>query len=379
MPRSPSPAGFWSSSLLLSSALLAGAAALFAVGTFVGAAGGVPVGIRAGVSADSPPAAAPPSNFNPAYSLAPLVSAVESAVVNVYVTSIQRTGVPQALQQFYGLPGEREVKGQGSGFVISPDGYILTNAHVVGEAKDISVKFSTGEEYPAKVVGADTASDVALLQIIANRSLPWLQLGNSDTLAVGDWVVAVGNPLGLGHTVTAGILSGKGRNISDQLFEEFLQTDASINPGNSGGPLIALDGKVVGMNTAIIQGANSVGFAIPSAYLQTVVPQLQKTGRVSRGYLGVQMGTLNETGRKQLGLTAGVVVVGVTTGGPAAAAGLKSGDVILKIGGVPVKDQLELVRQIAALTPGTEVTLAVMREGNPKDIKVKLGTRPQSP
>lgn len=337
----------------------------------------VSLGIACTVAADSTPAAAPPTGFNPSLSLAPLVEAVEPAVVNVYVTSVQRSNVPQVLQQLYGLPGEREVQGQGSGFVISSDGYILTNNHVAGGARDIRVKFPSGEEYEAKTVGVDAASDVALLRIDAKKPLAWLQLGDSDQLRVGDWVVAVGNPLGLGHTVTAGILSGKGRDISDALFEEFLQTDASINPGNSGGPLIALDGKVVGMNTAIVQGANSVGFAIPSSYLQNVVPQLQKTGKVTRGYLGVEMGTLNSDGQKQLGVDHGVFVVSVTAGGPAEMAGLKAGDVILSIGGKAVSDQRELIKMVAVQAPGTEVVLSVLRAGAGKELKVKLGARPE--
>jgi serine protease Do len=261
-------------------------------------------------NADSPTAATPPMGFNPQASLAPLVDAVEPAVVNVY--SSARRAVPREYQFFFGLPSEQDVQGQGSGFVISADGYILTNNHVVANFSDFKVKFPDGAEHSAKVVGGDPESDVALLKIDAKTKLPFLRLGDSDAIRVGDWVMAVGNPLGLGHTVTAGIVSGKGRNMPDMPFDEFLQTDASINPGNSGGPLIALDGSVVGMNTAIIRGANTVGFAIPANEIADILPQLRDSGKVSRGYLGIEMTQLPEAAQKAIGRG---VLVGEETGG----------------------------------------------------------------
>lgn len=328
------------------------------------------------VNANQPAPVMPPAGFNPMLSLAPLAEAVEPAVVNVYVTTIQQSELPARWQLLLGVPGEREVQGQGSGFVISADGFILTNNHVAANATDIKVKFSGGQEYSAKIVGTDPSSDVALLKIQAEKPLPFLQLGNSEAAKVGDWVVAVGNPLGLGHTVTAGIISGKGRNISDQLFEEFLQTDASINPGNSGGPLISLDGKVVGMNTAIVSGANTVGFAIPASYLSHVVEQLRENGKVARGYLGVNMSSLSEEGKKLLGVSGGAVLMMVEEGGPAAKGGLKEGDVLLRIDGAPIEDQRDLLRAVAGKAPGTQVTVELLRQGKAEKLVVALGERP---
>ena len=189
-------------------------------------------------------------------------------------------------------------------------------------------------------------------------------------------MVAVGNPLGLGHTITAGIISGKERNISDQLFEEFLQTDASINPGNSGGPLITLDGKVVGMNTAIVSGANTVGFAIPSSYLSNVVEQLRDHGKVARGFLGVNMSSLSEEGKKLLGVSGGAVLMTVAPDGPAAKGGLKEGDVVLRIDGASIEDQRDLLRAVAGKMPGTKVTVELLRQGKPEKVVVALGERP---
>ncbi len=324
--------------------------------------------------ASAPRPAAPPAGFNPTASLAPLVEAVEPAVVNVYVRS--RKTVPREYQFFFGMPSERVVQGQGSGFVVSSDGYIVTNHHVVDGATDIQVKFSDGSERTAKRVGTDAASDVALLKIEAGtKPFPHLALGDSDALRVGDWVIAVGNPLGLGHTVTSGIVSGKGRNIPDMPFEEFLQTDASINPGNSGGPLLALDGKVVGMNTAIIQGANSVGFSIPANHIREIIEQLRTGGKVTRGYLGVQMARLPEAAREAIG--DGVLLADVVPEGPAAQAGLQRGDVVVRIAGKDVKDPDDLTRAIGGRSPGQEVEVEALRRGVKKTFKVALTARPE--
>jgi len=313
--------------------------------------------------------------MNPMQTIAPLVEAVGPAVVNVYVSSSQQ--IPKQLQMFYGLPSERTVQGQGSGFVISPDGYIVTNNHVVDSATDIKVKFPNGEDIPAKVVGTDPDSDVALLKIDVKDSIPYLKLGDSDKVKVGDWAVAVGNPLGLGQTVTMGIVSGKGRDIPDIPFEEFLQTDASINPGNSGGPLLALDGTVIGMNTAIVQGANTVGFSIPSSHIATVLPQLREKGKVARGYLGVEMVTdMPEAAQKALG--AGVLLGNINPEGPAAKSGLKSGDLVTKVGDEKVANAREMVRAVSAHSPGEDVKITVMRDGKEKSFSVKLGERPAS-
>jgi serine protease Do len=334
-----------------------------------------------GCTADAgPPAApqAPPAQFNPNLSLAPLAESVEPAVVNVYVTQRQR--VPAGYQIMYGWPSEQVTQGQGSGFVISPDGFILTNSHVVTGASEIRVKFSSGEEIPARLVGADPSSDVALLRIDAGRTLNYLQLGDSDALRVGDWVMAVGNPLGLGHTVTAGILSAKGREIEDlAALPEFLQTDASINPGNSGGPLVALDGTVVGMNTAIVSGANSVAFAIPSTYIQDVLPQLRETGRVAHGWLGVSSAPLNARGLAQYGVKHGVVVTEVQPQSPADKAGILPGDVVLKVGGRDVTDSRSVWKAVASREPGETITIDALRDGKEQALQVVLASRPASP
>ncbi|MFZ5481570.1 MAG: S1C family serine protease [Myxococcota bacterium] len=325
--------------------------------------------------AQSPPAAvAPPASFNPAMSLAPLVDAVEPAVVNVYTSVTQR--VPRAYQYWFNLPESFTQQGQGSGFAISADGYIITNNHVVRDATGIKVKFPNGKDRDAKVVGADPATDVALLKIESDGTVPYLKLGKSDAVRVGDWVVAIGNPLGLGHTVTAGIVSGKGRDIPELPFEEFIQTDASINPGNSGGPLVALDGTVIGMNTAIIQGANTVGFAIPSDHISSILPQLREKGKVARGALGIQMADVPEAAQKALGK--GVLVEAVAPEGGAAKAGLRPGDMITAIDGKAIADNRDLLKVVSAHAPGDEVEVTIVREGKEKKIKVKLGERQAS-
>ena len=343
---------------------------------------GLAIGSGCVANAESPAAAVAPVGFVPPTSLAPLVDAVEPAVVNVYVTSRQTMRVDPRLPMLLGVPmpaTERTVQGQGSGFVISPDGYLLTNDHVAGDADTIKVKFENGEEYTAKLVGADSESDIALLKVDAKKSLPWLKLGNSEALRVGDWVVAIGNPLGLGHTVTAGIVSGKGRVLADEPLNDFIQTDASINPGKSGGPLLGVNGEVVGMNTAIIQNANTVGFAIPSAHLEDIVKQLRDTGRVSHGYLGVHMSPIPEAGMKQLNVTSGVYLTQIEPNGPAEGAGLRAGDVILKVDGNAISDSQTLMRAVAGVRAGTTVVVTLQRDGKPKDVQVKLGERPTSP
>ncbi len=328
--------------------------------------------VGCGAVAGSPSPVQVPASYNPMVSLAPLVDAVEPAVVNVYTSQTMQLN---PMFQRFGMPTERTVQGQGSGFVISADGYLLTNNHVVDGAKEVKVKFSDGHEHTAKVVGADADSDVALLKIDGEKAFPYLELGTRAAPKVGDWVVAVGNPLGLGHTVTAGIVSGMGRNIPDLPLEEFIQTDASINPGNSGGPLIGVDGRVVGMNTAIVAGANTVGFAIPAAHIAEVLPQLRDSGKVSRGYMGVQMASIPEVAQKALGK--GVLVAEVTADGPAAEAGIKAGDVVVKIAGKEIADQADMLRTVAGIAPGRKVPVVLMRQGKEKEVTVELGERPK--
>ncbi len=329
--------------------------------------------VGCGAVAAAPSPVQVPASYNPMVSLAPLVRAVEPAVVNVYTS--QTMAVNPMLQMRFGLPSERTVQGQGSGFVISADGFLLTNNHVVEGAKEVKVKFADGAEHTAKVMGTDPDSDVALLKIDGERAFPYLELASEALPNVGDWVVAVGNPLGLGHTVTAGIVSGMGRNIPDLPLEEFLQTDASINPGNSGGPLIGVDGRVVGMNTAIISGANTVGFAIPAGHIAEVLPQLRESGRVSRGYLGVQLASIPEVAQKAIGT--GVLVAEVVEDGPAAKGGIKAGDVVVKVGGKDIADQSALLRTVAAIAPGKKIPVLVMRQGKEKELTIELGERPK--
>lgn len=333
--------------------------------------------VGCGAVAGEPSPVQMPATFNPMVSLAPLVDAVEPAVVNVY-TSATMPVDPRA-QWMYGLPSERSVQGQGSGFVISADGYILTNNHVVRGATEVKVKFSDGVDYPAKVVGTDADSDVALLKISGDHAFKYLQLGKTDGARVGDWVVAVGNPLGLGHTVTAGIVSGIGRDIPDLPLEEFIQTDASINPGNSGGPLIGLDGQVIGMNTAIIAGANTVGFAIPASHIADLLPQLRDNGRVARGYMGVQMvdiRSMPDAAQKALGK--GVLIGEVMPDSPAARGGIKPGDVVVKINGKPVDDRTDMLRLVSATSPGKKIEVVVMRQGKEKQLTVEVVEKPRA-
>lgn len=315
--------------------------------------------------------ATPGAGFNPAFTLAPLVEAVQPAVVTVYVSSMIQLD-PRL--QIFGMPTEQRVEGQGSGFVISADGYILTNRHVAGDADDIKVKFPDGLDVPAKVVGVDDMSDVALLKIDAGRPLPYLRLADEGRYRVGDWVIAVGNPLGLGHTVTSGIVSGVGRDIPRAPLEQFIQTDAAINQGNSGGPLIAMDGSVIGMNTAIIQGANTVGFAIPSDHLQGVVRQIRENGKVTRGYMGVEMATIPAVAQRAIGK--GVLLESVAHGGPASKAGLQAGDLVTKVGDTAVLEAKDLLRAVSKHAPGDKIKVVVVREGKERTFEVVLAERP---
>jgi serine protease Do len=274
---------------------------------------------------------------------------------------------------------------QASGFIISADGYILTNNHLVGEADKVLVKVVGHEETEAKVVGTDVGTDVAVVKIDGNN-LPYLRLADSDKLQVGEWVVAIGNPFGLSHTVTAGIVSAKGRSIfsTEELeYQDFIQTDAAINRGNSGGPLLNLDGKVVGINTAIIgPGGNiGIGFAIPINLAKSVQQQLVDTGKVVRGYVGIYMAELTAELAKGLGLaedTKGVAVSQVIENSPAEEAGIKHNDVIVEFEGEPVENANEFRSRVAMLKPGTKVKLVVLRDGKRKTFTIKLVERPSA-
>lgn len=327
------------------------------------------------------PTVVPTATYNPTRSFAPLVKAVEPAVVAIEVVGTRAgPGIPPFMRRFFGdgLPQERQVKGEGSGFIISPDGLLLTNHHVVDGADSIKVRFSNGDRIEATVIGSDDENDVALLQLPKTRPWPHVKLGESDALEVGDWVVAVGNPLGLGTTVTAGIISGKGRNLGDNPFHAFLQTDAAINQGNSGGPLFSVDGSVVGMNTAIIQYANTVGFAVPSKTLKRLVQDLQDDGLVQRGFIGVGLQPVDADLSLALGMdrSTGALINLVQPGAPGDEAGLQAGDVILRVNEDAVDDVNDTIRTIGAHRPGEKVKLAVWRDGKSQTVRVTLAERP---
>ena len=292
-------------------------------------------------------------------------------------------------QRFFGSPYQqrpnqpnmphhkRRQVGQGSGFLISPDGYILTNNHVVGESDRVSVQLLDGREYRAEIIGTDPGSDLAVIRV-DETDLPFLRLGDSEKLEVGDWVLAVGNPFGLSHTLTAGIVSAKGRSgIGLNDYEDFIQTDAAINPGNSGGPLVNLDGEVVGINSAIFSrsgGYMGIGFAIPVNMAKNVRDQLIENGEVRRGRLGVYIQDLTPDLADSFDLksTQGVLVSQVLEGSPAEDAGMKSGDVVVKIDGDPVDDASSLRNRVSLTAPGTEVRLSIIRNGEAREVEVVL-------
>lgn len=278
-------------------------------------------------------------------------------------------------------PTEREARSLGSGFVIGPEGYIVTNNHVIDEAEEITVRFSDDREYKAEVIGTDPEGDLALLKIDAGRKLPYAKWGDSDKIRVGDWVMAIGNPFGLGGTVTAGILSARHRNINAGPFDDYLQTDASINRGNSGGPTFNMDGEVIGVNTAILSptGGNvGIGLAIPASQAKYIVNQLKEKGKVERGYLGVGAQNVSKDIAESLGLknAKGALVSSVSAGGPGEKAGLQPGDVIIELDGKKVESLNKLLLMLARSEVGATVPVKVVRGGKEKTLKVTLAERP---
>jgi serine protease Do len=276
-------------------------------------------------------------------------------------------------------PEDYRSEAGGSGFVISRDGLIVTNNHVIEGASEVKVRLGD-RDYTAQVKGADKATDLALLKINAGNGLKYLELGDSDRARVGDWVMVVGNPLNLNKTVTTGVISAKGRalGINDVSFENFLQTDAAINFGNSGGPLVNLQGQVVGIASAINYGAENIGFAVPVNTLKEILPQLRDKGRVTRGYLGINIQNIDWPHAQAFGLssTDGALVGDVVAGTPAAEAGVEHGDVITAVDGRHVKTTRDLIDYVSAKGPGATVTLSVLRSGKALDRRVKLGERP---
>lgn len=287
-------------------------------------------------------------------------------------------------ERFFGGPQRerqpQEQRSLGSGFIVSKDGYIVTNNHVIREADQIKVTFQingSDQTFEAQVIGTDPETDLALLKIEADIDLPVLEFGDSEKMRVGDWVVAIGNPFGLSHTVTAGIISAKGRIIGAGPYDNFIQTDASINPGNSGGPLLNLKGEVIGINTAIVATGQGIGFAIPSSMAQDIIQQLRTDQKVRRGWLGVTIQSIDENTARALGLdeARGALVADVTRGDPAERAGIRAGDVILAINDLPVENPSDLTRRIGAITPGSETKITIWRDGGKKDLNVTLGER----
>lgn len=284
---------------------------------------------------------------------------------------------------------QRLIEARGSGFIISPDGYVVTNNHVVKNATKVTVTLDDGATFPAKIIGRDSKSDVALLKLKIADKLPFIQLGNSDSVQPGEFVVAVGNPYGLGGTVTSGIVSALGRDLGAGPYDDFIQVDAPINHGNSGGPLFDQSGKVIGMNTAIISpsgGSIGIGFAIPSNTVKDVVNQLRKTGHVTRGYLGITVQRISPTLAKALGLPdripgaapTGALVSNVIAGGPAEHAGIHSGDIIVSINGVKVRNEHDVVMQTVANKPGTDIDIQLLRDGKTQNVKARVGDFPKN-
>jgi|SwirhisoilCB2_FD_contig_81_3705919_length_2339_multi_5_in_0_out_0_1 serine protease Do len=324
---------------------------------------------------------------------ATLAKRVGPSVVNVSTTQVRKAAadVPspfdgddpmsQFWQRFFGgrIPrGSQRQMGLGSGFIIDRNGTILTNYHVVDGAQKISVTLSDGKSYDAKVLGKDEKTDIAVIKIDAGQDLPAVTLGDSDRLDVGEWVMAIGNPFGLDHTVTSGIVSAKGRQIGAGPYDNFIQTDASINPGNSGGPLINLRGEVVGITTAIYSqsGGNiGIGFAIPTNSIKEVLPQLKDKGRVVRGYLGTTVQKITPEIADSLGVKQqrGALVADVVRGSPAERAGIKTGDIITEFNSKEVKDSTELPGLVARVAPGTGTSIKVLRDGKEMTLAITVG------
>ncbi len=332
----------------------------------------------------------------------PLVESASPAVVNISTKQKvpvrsataqmpELEGLPPIFREFFehsipqmpGAPGrgqQREAQSLGSGFIISEDGYVLTNNHVVADADEIIVRLPDRSELEAKLVGADPRSDVAVLKV-EGKGLPTVNIGRSDELKAGEWVLAIGSPFGFDHTVTAGIVSATGRSLPNESYVPFIQTDVAINPGNSGGPLFNLDGEVIGINSQIFTrsgGFMGLSFAIPIDVAMDVANQLRTDGKVSRGWLGVVIQEVNKDLAESFGLErpAGALVAQVMDGGPAARSGLRVGDVILSLDGKPIVMSADLPHLVGALKPGSKARMEVVRDGDRKMLDVNIGAMP---
>ncbi len=340
-----------------------------------------------------------PQGYVPA-SFAPLVNRVKNAVVNISTTKIVKANSPMQqfgpmgeqfrqffgphfFEQFMGPQGPQEYKEHalGSGFIINKDGYILTNNHVIAGMTDIKVITDNGDQYTAKVIGADPQTDLALLKITAKKPLDVAYLGDSSKVQVGDWVVVIGNPFGLDHTVTAGIISAEGRRLNSGNYDQFLQTDAAINRGNSGGPVFNLNGEVIGISTAIIAPSigQGIGFAIPINVAKTIIPQLIEHGKVIRGWLGVYIQNISPDLAESFHLKRdqkGAIVTKIVKDGPAFKAGIKEGDVIVDFDGKDVVSADALPWIVSNTPVGSKVNVKVLRKGKEKTFKVTIGELP---
>ena len=320
-------------------------------------------------------------------SFADLAERVSPGVVNIRTErTVTGTGMPQGLEEFFfggpfgqqgrgRQPQERQVPSLGSGFVISSDGYIVTNNHVIEGTDSITVLFADGRELSAEVVGRDPKTDIALIRVQTDEELFALPLGDSESVRPGEWVVAIGNPFGLEHTVTAGIVSAKHRIIGQGSYDDFIQTDAAINPGNSGGPLINLNGEVIGINTAINPRANTIGFAVPVNMAKDILPQLRASGHVTRGWLGVVIQQINPEIAEHLDLDdeSGALVSEVMSGGPADDAGIQRYDVIVEFNGKTIDEMSDLPRAVASTGVGKKVDVVVLRDGKRKQLHAQIG------
>lgn len=382
-------------SVLKRGALFAGAATI---------AIGLAAGLADGVLAPNHNAFAQPIQLSGVQSTLPsfadVVEKVKPAVVSVRVrtqTAAQQgerslEDLPPGLRRFFrefeeqqpgqrpGRPQPRQGQSQGSGFFVSQDGYVVTNNHVVQNAVEVQLVTDAGNTLTAKVIGTDPRTDLALLKVNESGSYPYVQLAGAKP-RIGDWVLAVGNPFGLGGTVTAGIVSAQGRDIGSGPYDDFIQIDAAVNRGNSGGPTFNQKGEVVGVNTAIYSpsGGNvGIAFAIPAATVNQVVEQLKKDGSVARGFIGVQIQPVTAEVAEAIGLKEprGALVAEAQSDGPAAKAGIRRGDTITAVNGEAVKDARELSRKIATFAPGTKTTITVFRDGRERQISFEVGRQP---
>ncbi|MEJ2727794.1 MAG: DegQ family serine endoprotease [Deltaproteobacteria bacterium] len=334
--------------------------------------------------------------FNAPDSFNQLAEMASPAVVNIRTVKTIKGGGPvfrqfqrdpwgknspfkEFFERYFGDEMHREFKqpSLGSGFIIDKDGYVVTNNHVIEDADQIKVKLKDEHEFDAKIVGRDPNTDIALLKIESAQDLPTLKLGDSDALKVGQWVVAIGSPFGLEHTVTAGIVSAKGRVIGSGPYDDFIQTDASINPGNSGGPLLNMKGEVIGINTAIIASGQGIGFAIPINLAKDIIVALKNEGEVTRGWLGVAIQDLNADMAEYYGVEEkeGVFVADVFEGDPADKAGIKAKDIIIEVNGEKIKSSRQLTGMIAGLSVGDSARIKILRDGMEKTVTVKIAKR----